>query len=349
MHGIFRAFFYEDEIMVKYFFTGGGSAAPERIETFSDKCWVDLVNPSDDECEDIAKFTGISEDMLKAALDEEERARCEFDDGNSMFIVDCPVIEENDDGGDIYSTLPLAIIYNKKCIVTVCLKGNTVLKEFITGREKIDTTKPLHFILTFMLNNAKRFLYCLKQIDRKTRRIQSEMEKTMRNTEIIQLLDLQNSLVYFSTSLNSNERVHEKLFKVEGVATREEYLDLYEDVIIEGKQAIETCNIYKNILSVTMDAYGSVISNNANDTMQTLTIMTILLAIPTMIAGFWGMNMPVPFQAFNGETSSVWFWVVIACTLAVTAIIAVIMLKTNALSRTAARKIKRQKKNRKKK
>lgn len=347
MHGIFRAFFYEDEIMVKYFFTGGGSVAPERIETFSDKCWVDLVNPSDDECEDIAKFTGISEDMLKAALDEEERARCEFDDGNSMFIVDCPVIEENDDGGDIYSTLPLAIIYNKKCIVTVCLKGNTVLKEFITGREKIDTTKPLHFILTFMLNNAKRFLYCLKQIDRKTRRIQSEMEKTMRNTEIIQLLDLQNSLVYFSTSLNSNERVHEKLFKVEGVATREEYLDLYEDVIIEGKQAIETCNIYKNILSVTMDAYGSVISNNANDTMKTLTIMTILLAIPTMIAGFWGMNMPVPWQDGYTFAETGWWWLVVIGTLIVTVAIGAFIMKRNSQKPLRQKKRKKDKKDKK--
>ena len=271
--------------MVKYF-VNGQRRAPDQIESFKNKCWIDLVNPSDDECEDVAQLSGIPEDMIKAALDEEERARTEFDDGNSMFIVDCPLIVDSDDGGDSYTTLPLSVIYNDKCIVTVCLKGNTVLKDFITGREEMHTDRPVQFILKFLLGNAKRFLYCLKQIDRKTRRIQSEMEKTMRNSEIIQLLDLQNSLVYFSTSLNSNERVHEKLFKVEGVATREEYLDLYEDVIIEGKQAIETCNIYKNILSVTMDAYGSVISNNANDTMKKLTIVTILLAIPLNDGGF---------------------------------------------------------------
>lgn len=323
--------------MVKYFFTDG-NGAPEKCEKFRDRCWIDLVNPSDDECEDVTNLTGISEDMLKAALDEEERARCEFDDGNSMFIVDCPVIEENDDGGDVYSTLPLAVIYNKNCIVTVCLKGNTVLKEFICGREKINTDKPLHFILTFMLNNAKRFLYCLKQIDRKTRRIQSEMEKTMRNTEIIQLLDLQNSLVYFSTSLNSNERVHEKLYKVEGVASREEYLDLYEDVIIEGKQAIETCNIYKNILSVTMDAYGSVISNNANDTMKTLTIITILLAIPTMIAGFWGMNMPVPGQDGYVFYQTAWFWLVIIATALLTVGLGMFLLRGSIFKKPKRRK-----------
>lgn len=328
--------------MVKFFLSNGGRA-PEQIESFKIGCWVDLINPSDDECEDIAAFTGVSEDMLKAALDEEERARTEFDDGNSMFIVDCPLIEENDGGGDDYTTIPLAVIYNDKSIVTVCLKGNTVLKDFITGRETINTTERLHFLLTFMLCNAKRFLYYLKQIDRKTHRIQSEMEKTMRNSEIIQLLDLQNSLVYFSTSLNSNERVHEKLFKVEGVATKEEYRDLYDDVIIESRQAIETCNIYKNILSVTMDAYGSVISNNANDTMKKLTIVTILLAIPTMIAGFWGMNMPVPWQTGVTFRETGWFWLMCAITIVLTAIVGVLLLKGNPFKKGIRRKKKKDK------
>ena len=325
--------------MVKYF-VNGPPRAPDQIESFKNKCWIDLVNPSDDECEDVAQLSGIPEDMIKAALDEEERARTEFDDGNSMFIVDCPLIVDSDDGGDSYTTLPLSVIYNDKCIVTVCLKGNTVLKDFITGREEMHTDRPVQFILKFLLGNAKRFLYCLKQIDRKTRRIQSEMEKTMRNSEIIQLLDLQNSLVYFSTSLNSNERVHEKLFKVEGVATREEYLDLYEDVIIEGKQAIETCNIYKNILSVTMDAYGSVISNNANDTMKKLTIITILLAVPTMIAGFWGMNMPVPGQSGIAFYQTGWFWLVVAATILLTGVIGVFLLKRDPLKKRQKKKKK---------
>ena len=330
--------------MVK-FFLSGGERSPEQIESFKKGCWVDLVNPNDDECEDIANLTGISEDMIKAALDEEERARTEFDDGNAMFIVDCPLIEENDGGGDDYTTIPLAVIYNDKCIVTVCLKGNTVLKDFITGREKITTSARVHFLLTFMLNNAKRFLYYLKQIDRKTHRIQSEMERTMRNAEIIQLLDLQNSLVYFSTSLNSNERVHEKLFKVEGVATKEEYLDLYEDVIIESRQAIETCNIYKNILSVTMDAYGSVISNNANDTMKKLTIITILLAIPTMIAGFWGMNMPVPWQAGVSFKETGWFWLMVGLAVILTAVIGVLLLRNRPVKKLRQKKKKKEKRN----
>ncbi len=332
--------------MVKYFLTTG-SGAPEQRAQFEERCWIDMVNPSDDECDDVAAATGIPEDMIKAALDEEERARTEFDDGCAMFLVDCPLIEESD-GGDSYTTLPLAVIYNKKCIVTVCLKGNTVLKDFITGRDRTDTRAPLHFVLKFMLGNVKRFLYCLKQIDRKNHRIQSELGRTMRNSEIIQLLDLQNSLVYFSTSLNSNERVHEKLFKVEGVATREELTDLYEDVIIEGRQAIETCNIYKNILSVTMDAYGSVISNNANDTMKKLTIITILLAVPTMIAGFWGMNMPVPGQDGYAFYQTGCFWLVVFSAIALTAVIGIFLIKSNPFKKSIKQK-KSKKRNRREK
>lgn len=318
--------------------TGGG--AMRQIDGFEKNCWIDMINPDDVECDRISALTGVPEDMIKAALDDNERARTEFDDGCSMFVVDCPLIEESE-GGDSYTTLPLALIYNERCVITVCLKGNTVLKDFITGRETVFTEKPLHFVLSFMLGNAKRFLYCLKQIDRKTRRIQGEMSRTMRNSEIIQLLDLQNSLVYFSTSLNSNSRVHEKLYKVEGAAAREELLDLYEDAIIEAKQAIETCNIYKNILSVTMDAYGSVISNNANDTMRKLTIITIILAIPTMIAGFWGMNMTVPFQTQEGDTSTLWFWIVIAATAVLTIAIALVILKSSAMGASVRKKKKK--------
>ena len=330
--------------MVKYFFSAADGKL-EKTEKFQNLCWVDMVNPTDDECEDVAALTGVPEDMIKAALDEEERARSEFDEGCSMFVVDCPILEEGANG-DSYTTLPLSIIYNTRCVITVCLKGNTVLKDFITGRERVYSNKPVHFALTFMLDNAKRFLYCLKQIDRKNHRIQNEVGRTMKNTEIIQLLDLQNSLVYFSTSLNANERVHEKLSKVEAVKSHEDYTDLYDDLSIENKQAIETCNIYKNILSVTMDAYGSVISNNSNDSMRKLTIITILLAVPTMIAGFWGMNMPVPGESGVTFAQTAVFWIVILATAVLTAVIAVIIVKGNPFGKLQRLK-KRHKKDKK--
>lgn len=331
--------------MVKFFVTGEDMKLV-RADRFENLCWVDMVNPTDDEVDDIVEATGVSEDMIMAALDEEEPARTEFDEGNSMFVVDCPIIEESD-GGDTYSTLPLAIIYNKNCTITVCLKGNPVLKDFITGRIKIFCDKPVGFILNFMYGNAKRFLYCLKQIDRKAHRVQTELGRTLKNEEILQLLELENSLVYFSTSLNANYKVHEKLSKVEAVATREDYQDLYDDMVIESSQAVEMCKIYKDILSVSMDAYGSVISNNANDTMKKLTVITILLAIPTMIAGFWGMNMPVPWQAQEGDTSTLWFWVVIGATFVLTAVVAFFLVKSMKFRPATKRRQKKQRRTRK--
>lgn len=331
--------------MVKFFVTGEDMKLV-RADRFENLCWVDMVNPTDDEVDDIVEATGVSEDMIMAALDEEEPARTEFDEGNSMFVVDCPIIEESD-GGDTYSTLPLAIIYNKNCIITVCLKGNPVLKDFITGRIKIFCDKPVGFILNFMYGNAKRFLYCLKQIDRKAHRVQTELGRTLKNEEILQLLELENSLVYFSTSLNANYKVHEKLSKVEAVATREDYQDLYDDMVIESSQAVEMCKIYKDILSVSMDAYGSVISNNANDTMKKLTVITILLAIPTMIAGFWGMNVPVPWQIQDGDTSTLWFWVIIGATFVLTAAVAFFLVKSMKFRPATKRRQKKQRRTRK--
>lgn len=330
--------------MVKYFVSGGDNKLAQ-VQAFEQLCWVDMVNPTDDEVDDVVEVTGVSEDMIKAALDEEEPARTEFDEGNSMFVVDCPIIEESE-SGDTYSTLPLAIIYNKKCIITVCLKGNPVLKDFITGRIKVFCDKPVAFILNFMYGNAKRFLYCLKQIDRKAHRVQAELGRTLKNEEILQLLELENSLVYFSTSLNSNYKVHEKLSKVEAVATREDYQDLFDDMVIESSQAIEMCKIYKDILSVSMDAYGSVISNNANDTMKKLTVITILLAIPTMIAGFWGMNVPVPWQIQDGDTSTLWFWLIIIATFILTAAVAFVLVKSMKFRPAAKRRQRRKKRSR---
>ena len=330
--------------MVKYFVSGGDNKLAQ-VQAFEQLCWVDMVNPTDDEVDDVVEVTGVSEDMIKAAHDEEEPARTEFDEGNSMFVVDCPIIEESE-SGDTYSTLPLAIIYNKKCIITVCLKGNPVLKDFITGRIKVFCDKPVAFILNFMYGNAKRFLYCLKQIDRKAHRVQAELGRTLKNEEILQLLELENSLVYFSTSLNSNYKVHEKLSKVEAVATREDYQDLFDDMVIESSQAIEMCKIYKDILSVSMDAYGSVISNNANDTMKKLTVITILLAIPTMIAGSWGMNVPVPWQIQDGDTSTLWFWLIIIATFILTAAVAFVLVKSMKFRPAAKRRQRRKKRSR---
>ena len=186
--------------MIKYFKTDEQKKM-RRLEAFEEGCWIDMFNPTDDEIEDTSLVSGIPEEMLKAALDEEETARIERDEGVFMCLMDTPTITDTDDG-DTYETIPLALIYNEKCIVTVSLRGNPVLADFISNRVGVDTAKSVYFILTFMLGNAKRFLSNLRQIDKKSLRVQAELHRSMKNKELIQMLELENSLVYFSTSLS---------------------------------------------------------------------------------------------------------------------------------------------------
>lgn len=298
----------------------------ERLEAFEEGCWVDMVNPTDDEVEDACAATGIAEEFLKAALDEEETARIERDEGVLLCLLDTPTITETDDG-DAYGTIPIAVVSNDKCVVTVSLRGNPVLADFITNRSAVNTQSHVLFLLSFMMGNAKRFLSNLRQIDKKSLRVQAELHRSMKNKELIQLLSLENSLVYFSTSLSANMSVYNKIERLPMLASNEDYKDLFDDVVIETRQAVEMCNIYRDILSGTMDAYASVISNNVNIVMKLLTVITMIITIPTLIASLWGMNVNVPFM----DTS--WgFWVVLVISAAITAVASVFIVKaTNSI------------------
>ncbi len=311
--------------MVKFYKTENNRIV--ALEEFESRCWVEMVNPTDDEVENIVALSGIPEGLIKAALDEEESARVEVDDGATMYIVDSPMIVDTEDG-DQYTTIPVAIIYNPKCIVTVSLNNDPILTGFHSNRTKVSTNKPVGFVLNFMLGNVKRFSSLLKQIDKKSLRLQAELHKSMRNQELIELLDLQNSLVYFSTALSANSTVHGRLSRMESVQSNEEYRDLQEDVLIETKQAVEMCSIYRDILKTTMDAFSSVISNNVNHVVKRLTIITILVAIPTLIAGLLGMNIKLPFGMDSANGSPWEFWIVLGICLVLVAIFSVVLVKS---------------------
>lgn len=321
--------------MIKFFRTNEAGKT-ERLEEFEAGCWVDLVNPTDDEVEDACALTGLPEEMLKAALDEEETARIERDEGTFMCLLDTPTITDTDEG-DTYETIPLAILFNDKCVATVSLRGNPVLGDFIADRVKTDVRKPVYFLLTFMMGNAKRFLSNLRQIDKKSLRVQAELHRSMKNKELIQLLALENSLVYFSTSLSSNISAYSKMERLPMIAQNEEYKDLFDDVVIETRQAVEMCTIYRDILSGTMDAYASVISNNVNIVMKLLTVVTLIISIPTLIASLWGMNVAVPFG------DSAWgFWVVLAISVVVSAVASFFLIRsTNSIRIKTPRQIRR--------
>ena len=293
-----------------------------KIDEITPGAWLNLENPSDKELEEVAEKTGVGEDMLKAALDEEERARIETDDGNTLIIVDIPVIDDSADWY-VYSTLPLGIITAGDYFITVCLRETAVLGDFIKGRVRnFDANKRTRFIYQILYLNAIKFLHCLKHIDKTSMRVQQNLHRSMKNKELIQLLDLEKALVYFSTSLNSNQIVIDRLRAMSTIKHYEDDDEILDDVIVENKQAIEMATIYRDIMSGTMDAFASVISNNQNTVMKFLAAITIILTIPTIIASIWGMNVGVPFAG------TVWgFWAVIGIIVAVTVPVLIIMIK----------------------
>ena len=267
-----------------------------RLDSMENNCWVNLVQPSEEELKTVSGQLSVEPSLLRAALDEEETSRIDSEDGATLIIVDTPYME-TDETGVVYSTLPMGIIVGEGYIVTVCLKETSVVRDLCSGAVKdVNTGQRTRFILNILLMVAKRYLSYLKQIDKTYNHMERQLYKSQRNKELIQLLDLEKSLVYFNTSLKANEVTLEKILRGRIVTLYEEDHDLLEDVLIEVRQAIEMAQIYSSIISGMMDAFASVISNNLNVIMKVLTSITILMTVPNIVFGFYGMNVGVlPF------------------------------------------------------
>ncbi|WP_114297992.1 magnesium transporter CorA family protein [Anaerobacterium chartisolvens] len=292
------------------------------VEKIDDGVWVNLINPTEEEISNICDELKIDPEFVKSALDEEERSRIESEDGQILILVDIPIME-NTGKNNTYSTLPLGIILTKESIITICLKETPIIYDFINKRVKsFYTYYKSRFVLQILFKNATYYLQYLRHIEKLSNRIENDLQKSMRNKELTQLLKLEKSLVYFSTSLKSNESVFEKMLKLDSIKKFEEDKDLLEDVIIENKQAIEMTNIYSSILSGMMDAFASIISNNLNMVMKSLTLITIALAIPTMISGYFGMNVPNSW-----EGSNVAFPVIVGGSILLSVLASVILIK----------------------
>lgn len=318
--------------MIQVFLTGSdGKLQDIAYNTLSmpedlNNKWINLINPTDKEIESVAKLTGVAEDVIKAPLDEEERSRIEHEDNYSLVLFDIPVIEE-EEGYYSYSTLPMGFILGSNYVLTVCLKETAVMKDFIMGRVKtFITNKRTRFLFQALYNTSTKYLQYLKQIDKASGRIQNELHKSTKNKELIQMLDLENSLVYFSTSLKGNDMVISKLTTSNFIKRYEEDDELLEDVAVENKQAIEMTSIYRDILSGTMDAYASIISNNLNIVMKILTSVTLLISIPTLIASFFGMNTWVP-----GEGTKIGFAIVTAVSVVISVIVGILLHRKKLL------------------
>lgn len=302
--------------MIKYYKSVEGHL--DEIETVEAGCWISVVSPTETEISDLEDDLGIDRDYVRAALDEEEPSRIEADDGVTLIVVDYPVAEtdNNPDRTLLYSTTPMSIIITKDNVVTVSAKENSVLDDIAKGVVKgVFPHLKTRFVFTILLRIAARYLQYLKQINKIASYVEGTLYRSMKNKGLIQLYGLEKSLVYFSTSLKANETILDKLMRGRFLKLYEEDQDLLDDVLIEVRQAIEMTNIYSNILSGTMDTFASIISNNLNIVMKRMTTFTIIIAVPTIVFSFYGMN--INENAGGLPLANVWFPLVISVILSV--------------------------------
>ena len=276
--------------MLKIYNTDLETNKLEEIKEFKKGAWINLVNPSEIEIKKVCENVQIQEDFIRDALDYEEKARIdqEDDDNTVLFVVDVPIIEKNEDN-DIYTTMPLGmIVVRDDFFITVSLRKNKIIEEFEKRKIKnFQTYKKTRFIFQILYLNSSYYLNYLKRINKETEIAEYILKNSMKNKELLKLLSIEKGLVYFTTSLKSNEIVMEKTMRGKIIKLYEDDEDILEDAITENRQAIEMAQIYSNILNGTMDAYASIISNNLNGVMKFLTSITIVLAVPTMISSFW--------------------------------------------------------------
>ena len=309
--------------MINIYYTDSDNGNTKLVKDYIKGSWINMISPSEEEIKEVCYNLNIKDDFIKYSLDYEEKARIDIeDDGTMLFIVDIPIIEKENDS-EIYTTMPIGmIVVRDDYFITVSLKNNSIIKEIENKVYKnIVTYKKSRLIFQILYQNAATFLNLLKRISKETEIAESVLKSSMKNKELLKLLNLEKSLVYFTTSLKSNEVVMEKTLRGKIIKLYDEDEDILEDAIIENKQAIEMSKIYSDILNGTMDAYASIISNNLNGVMKFLTSITIILSIPTMVASFWGMNVEVPMQ--NNKLG----FLIIMIFSVLSAIIAMIWLK----------------------
>lgn len=258
--------------------------------------WVNVVNPSPAEISELVTRFTIPSDFLTDPLDVDERARIEREEGNTLILLRTPRREATE--ADIpFTTLPIGIILTQGLVITISLTEVDVVAEFLNGKVRnFSTGNSTRFVLLLFLRTSLLFLRYLKEINRMTTAIENDLHRALRNVQLIRLLNMEKSLVFFITSLRSNALMLEKFNTSGCLRMNEDDRDIFEEVVIENKQAIEMANIYTSILSGMMDAFASIISNNLNVVIKLLTTVTIILMIPTLVASIYGMNVELPFQ-----------------------------------------------------
>ena len=270
------------------------------LKTLEKGAWINIIDPTPYELKEVSTLANVEPDFLRSALDDEERSHIDVEEDSVMILTNVPVVYEEES----YDTLPLSVILTKKYIITVCLEETPVIASFNERTARLfHTYKKTQFLFEILYRSATFYLRYLRQINKLSDEIEDQLRKSMKNSDILRLMELQKGLTYFNASLRANDTVLEKLMRIRTGRSLEGVLDIYEedeelleDVIIENKQAREMVEMYSQILSQMADIFSSIISNNQNMVMKFLAAVTIVIAVPTVIASFFGMNVPVPFE-----------------------------------------------------
>ena len=268
--------------------------------------WIHISEPDAETIEKISKLTSISNELLLCALDDEESARIDTDDGDTLIVLDIPLVEEEENS--IYTTVPFIIGYNRSNYVTICKYNVELITELFKRVKVVEPHKHVRLTLYLVYRLATLFINYLKKINAHTEVLENKLRNSTKNKELLELMDTNKTLVYFSTALNADKGVLSRLLRSQTYKKFESDFDLMEDTEVEMDQAIEMCSIYRNILSGMMDAFASVINNNMNIIMKTLAAVTIVISLPTLVASIYGMNvtnMPLANDPYG-------FWIILA-------------------------------------
>jgi magnesium transporter len=266
------------------------------LNEFQPNCWINSQELTNEEVEELINEYHVPRDFIMDVLDTDERSRIEVDEDKVLIILRVPLNNQNN--GIPFITVPLGIIVSGNQIITICSRKTEIFPSLIkqVNENKITITNQFDYVLRIFLISAVWFLQFLKEINVQTALIEKDLENATKNKELHRLLHMEKCLVFFITSLKTNEMVLAKMRNGRNMQGIDHDEDLMEDVIIETKQALEMANVYSDIQSGMMDAFASIISNNLNVIMKQLTAVTILLMIPTLIASLFGMNVPNSFE-----------------------------------------------------
>lgn len=287
----------------------------KQLPEWQSDCWVQVTKPTDDELNDLERRFGAPLDFIVDAEDNEERPRTESEDGWLLTLIRIPAKEIDEDGDINFNTVPLAILVHREVFITVCYYKAELIDDFIrwTNRKSIVERQRYDLMLSIFLSSSVWYLKYLKQINVMMKAAEEALEESMENEQLQLLMRLEKFLIYFVTSMRGNEVVMVRLKKHLRHLPYDE--DLLDDVEVELQQAYATANIYSEVLERQRDSYSSIISNNLNAIMKKLTVITIILMIPTCVSGFFGMNVP------NGWEEWMWaFPVILLLTVIISAV-----------------------------